>query len=167
MATSRVDQAFNERVQHDLLFVSPTPGREFSQKDDQRAEPWQHMIDTTTRYTQARILDARTSAALLHGIETLWIWPFGAPKFLETDQESGLITEEAKVYFARLGTQLVEKGVGSYVRMLETHHRMLRTMFLRLVSQAKEEGITCTSNHLLTSTVTPKNALVTVAQVGA
>lgn len=161
-ATSRLVEGFNKVVQHDLMFVSPTPGKPFNQKDDRRAEPWQHMIDACTRLTQAQILDEKTSEAILQGMEYLWIRPYGPPAKIESDQESGLITEEAKVYLLRLGIELVEKGVGAHVRMLEVHHHILRQTFLKLVAQAHEEGIRATNNFLLTCAVTAKNALFTV-----
>ena len=39
---------------------------------------------------------------------------------LESDQESGLISEESKVFLARSGVELREKGVGAHVQLLET-----------------------------------------------
>ena len=162
VATSRLVEEFNKCVQHDLLFVSPTPGRQHNIKDEVRAEPWQHMIDSCTRLTQAQILVDKLCETLLKGIETLWVRPYGPPAVLETDQESGLITEEAKVYLGRLSVELKEKGVNAHVRLLEVHHHLLREQFLRLVAQALEEGIKCDNNFLLTCAVTAKNCLFTV-----
>ena len=92
----------------------------------------------------------------------MWIRPYGPPTKLESDQEGGLTTDTAKIYLGRLGTELVLKGVGAHTRMLDKHIDMLRQMFLRLVTQAAEEGLPATQDHLLTCALTAKNALFTV-----
>ena len=81
---------------------------------------------------------------------------------LETDLESGLVSETVKVYLARLGVTLKTKGVGAHIRMLEKHHDILRRVFLRLVVQLAEEGIKATADHILSCALTAKNSLFTV-----
>eukprot|EP00975_Prorocentrum_lima_P070917 12934765-Prorocentrum_lima.AAC.1 len=61
-----------------------------------KKDPWQHILDTCTRYSQAKIVTIRAADVLLKGLQDLWINPFGPPKVLETDREGGLITENAK-----------------------------------------------------------------------
>eukprot|EP00975_Prorocentrum_lima_P017652 3725531-Prorocentrum_lima.AAC.1 len=50
-------------------------------------DPWQHVIDACTRYTQANIVTNRTTKAFLPGLQEIWIAPFGPPRIIETDHE--------------------------------------------------------------------------------
>ena len=47
----------------------------------------------------------------MNAFEMSWVRPFGPPDVLETDQESGLISEETKVYLSRIGTKLQERAL--------------------------------------------------------
>jgi len=160
--TSRSIEAFNEVVQHDLLFISLQPGKKAHTKNDPRANPWQHLICVCTRLSQAARVRQKTTEELCKHIEYMWTRPYGPPALIESDQEYGLVSEEAKLFLQRAGTELKDRGVNAHTRMLESHHGVLRTMFLRLVSQAAEEGITVTEDHLITLALTAKNALFTV-----
>ena len=64
-ARPRVTEHFNEVVQHDLMFVSPQPGKAAHTKDDPRAVPRQHIRDTAVRMSQGSILTGTTSAELI------------------------------------------------------------------------------------------------------
>jgi len=161
-ATSRLVEAFNKIVQHDLMFVSPRPGQQAHTKGDPRAEPWQHVIDCCNRLSQACILPNKTTHELIRSFELLWVRPYGPPLTIESDQESGLVCDEAKMYFSRLGTELKIKGVDAHAKMAERHHDLLRTMYLRIVAQAQEEGIEAPKDLLLTAALTAKNSLLTV-----
>ena len=141
---------FNEVAQHDLTFIEKSP--------------IQHMICAFTRLSQACWLPNKTTKALLEGIDTIWIRPYGAMDILESDQESGLINDEAKVYFARLGVNLKLKGVNAHVKMLERHHGWLRQQYLKCKSQCEEEGLNFTREQLLSVCLTAKNSLFTVGK---
>ena len=99
---------------------------------------------------------------LLHTFETLWIRPYGNPDVIETDQESGLTSDEAKVYFDRLGITCRLKGVDSHAKMVEVHHRILRDTYHRIRTHAELEGLAVTKEHCLTCALTAKNNLFTV-----
>ena len=77
------------------------------------------MLDTCTRLTQVKIVGNRTTQALLQGIAEMWIRPYGPPRVIETDQEGGLINDQAKHYLSMLGADLKEKGVNAHARMVE------------------------------------------------
>jgi len=160
--TSRLIEAFNHTVQHDLMFVSSNPGQHQHTKQDPRAEPWQHLIDCCNRLSQATILSSKTTNDLIRTFEMAWVRPYGPPLFLESDQESGLVTDEAKLYLQRAGTTLRVKGVDAHAKMAEKHHHLLRLMYLRIASQAAEEGINAPKDLLLTAALTAKNSLLTV-----
>jgi hypothetical protein len=166
VTTTRVVERFNERVQTDLLFVSPNAGQPpkaaSSTTEEAKAEPWQHNICVCTRFSSATILELKTTSALIHAFELSWVRPYGPPQYLETDPEAGWNADEAKVYLTRLGTSLDIKGVDSHAKMLETHHQILRMIYLRLTTQARTEGIRATKDHILTCALTAKNSLFTV-----
>ena len=67
--TSRLVERFNDVVQHDLLFVSPQPCKTEHTSNDPRAEPWQHLLDSCIRYTQATILKDKSSKELFNALE--------------------------------------------------------------------------------------------------
>ena len=81
---------------------------------------------------------------------------------IESDQESGLISEEAKLYLQRVGTELKEKGVNAHARLVEKHHDILRVTYFKIVLQAAEEGIQVTEEQALSLAITAKNSLFTV-----
>ncbi len=157
-ATARLVEKFNQLVQHDLMFVSPKPGRE----DAPRTEPWQHLICAATRLSQASIIDNKTVVALLDSFERTWVRPYNAPDMLESDQESGLASDEAKIYLDRLRIKCRLKGVSAHVQMCEKHQDLLRQVFLRIFSQASLEGLPITKEHCLSVALTAKNNLFTV-----
>jgi len=148
--TSRMNYNFNDVVQHDLMFIKKLP--------------WQHLIDTCTRLTQCTDIPKKDTPSLIEGIYVQWIKPYGPPDVLETDQESGLICEEAKLMLQRVGTKMVEKGVNSHVKMLEKHHDILRQQFLRIKSQCAEEGIAISDRLCMFEAVIAKNALFTLGK---
>ena len=169
-ATTRIVERFNERVQTDLMFVSATDiiirpqighNRQHT-KDDPKADPWQHNICTCTRLTAAYILENKTVQSLIHAFEITWVRPYGNPQYLESDQEGAWNSDEGRVYLSRLGIELDLKGVDAHAKMLEKHNHLLRLTFLKLRSQAIQEGIQATKQHLLTCAVTAKNCLFTI-----
>jgi hypothetical protein len=100
----------------------------------------------------------------LHTFDRIWIRQYGPPEIIESDQESGLINDEAKVYFSRVGSELKLKGVGAHVRMLEKHHDYLRQLYLRVKAQCAEEGINVTKELHLGIRIVAKNLLFTVGK---
>ena len=93
---------FNEAAQYDLTFFEKLPA--------------QHVICAFTCLSQACWLESKATLSLLNGIDRIWIRPYGAMDTLESDQESGLINDEAKVYLSRLGIDLKLKGVNAHSR---------------------------------------------------
>eukprot|EP00975_Prorocentrum_lima_P035760 7519331-Prorocentrum_lima.AAC.1 len=54
----------------------------------------------------------------------MWIQPFGAPRVIESDQEGGLILDEAKCFLGQVGTASVENGGGANARVVEKDRDM-------------------------------------------
>eukprot|EP00975_Prorocentrum_lima_P069923 12929087-Prorocentrum_lima.AAC.1 len=44
-----------------------------------KKDPWQHVIDACTGFTQARIVNDRTTHSMLQGLQDIWIRPVGPP----------------------------------------------------------------------------------------
>jgi hypothetical protein len=147
-ATIRHLVKFNQLVQHDLTFFERSP--------------IMHLLDAFTRLSQGDWLKSKETHELLCTFDRIWVRPYGPPEIIESDQESGLINDEAKVYFSRIGSELKLKGVGAHVRMLEKHHDYLRQLYLRVKAQCAEEGINITSDLLLGICIVAKNSLFTV-----
>jgi len=78
--TARLVEAFNEVARHDLMFASPHPGQHAHTKLDKRTEPWQHLIDTCNRLSQATIINNKTTPELIRPFEMAWLRPFGPPR---------------------------------------------------------------------------------------
>lgn len=149
--TSRLIEEFNDTVQHDLFFI--------------RTHPVMHLIDSCIRWTRAGFIADKESGTLMRSLYKLWLSLYGGPRVLESDQESGLITDAAKQMLQRWNTQLVQKGVNEHVRMLEKHHDILRQQFLKLEAQIKEEGLNIDSDMIMDEAVFAKNALFQVGNV--
>ena len=49
-------------------------------------------------------MDSKETHSLLNTFDRVWVRPYGPPEIVESDQESGLINDEAKVYFSRIGS---------------------------------------------------------------
>ena len=67
----------------------------------------------TPRLSQGGRLKSKATHELLCTFDRIWVRPYGPPEIIESDQESGLINDEAKVYFSRIGSELKLKGVGA------------------------------------------------------
>eukprot|EP00975_Prorocentrum_lima_P069189 12924823-Prorocentrum_lima.AAC.1 len=93
--------SFTDVVQHDSLFVESDSEQGSSAAaaiplSRGKKDPWQHMVDTRTRYTHAYLVKDLTTNSILQGLQEVRIRPFGPPRIIESDQEGGLISEEAK-----------------------------------------------------------------------
>ena len=54
----------------------------------------------------------------------MWIKYFGTPKLIVSDQEGGLVSEEAAVWSERFGTSFKFKAKGSHAHIVERHHEL-------------------------------------------
>ena len=54
----------------------------------------------------------------------IWIKYFGTPKLIVSDQEGGLVSEEAAVWSERFGTSFKFKAKGSHAHIVERHHEL-------------------------------------------
>jgi len=117
---------------------------------------------TATRLSQATIIPNKTTLSLIHALEMSWIRPYGPMDTLISDQESGLNSDEARVFLSRTGIVLELVGVDDHAKMIEKHNHILRLTYLKLRSQAIEQGLNVPNEHLLTCCVTAKNSTFAV-----
>jgi hypothetical protein len=186
MTSTRTATRFNDVVQHDLLFANgdqvkkhqlqSKETRSASSKDDTPAlrlqmgnpstlkekVPWQHMIGVATRWSQATVLTGKTTDDILSNAIKICFAPYGAPRVLETDQESAWISYEAKAVLQKLGTQMEERPKHGHAPIVERHHTILRETYLKIKQQADEEGVSYTMERVLTMAVVAKNALTNI-----
>ena len=119
------------------------------------------MIDTCTRWSQAVTVEDPSSETLLEGVKTMWCRPYGNPKIIETDQESGLTSIAAKTWFSEQEIQVVERAKHSHPYLVERHHRVLREIYCKIKQQLDIEGIACTQQDILDAALHAKNCLTT------
>ena len=72
---------------------------------------------------------------------------------LETDQESALISYEAKAILQKLGTQMEARPKHGHAPIVERHHAILRETYLKIKQQADEEGVAYTMERLISMAV--------------
>ena len=144
------------------LTISATAASSSDPHGSKASSPWQHILDCATRLSQAAIIKDKTEESLMNSVTKIWINPYGPPRILETDQESGLISYRTKTYLQAMGTTLVERPKNSHAQMVERHHAILRETFLKIKHQADSEGIAYTKEQLLALAVNAKNTLTTV-----
>ena len=106
------------------------------------------MIDEATRWTCASFVVSRTPNDILGCITRNWIRIFGAPRFLISDREGALGSEEASVWFERWQIEPRLKAKGSHASVVERHHEILRQQLHKISSQLRLEGLQCDVEEL-------------------
>ena len=141
-------EAFNERVQVDILYV----------------DEWiiVHLCDECTRFSMAEIINSREPADILQSIRNSWIKYFGVPKLLVSDSEGGLCSEEAGIWAERLHTSFKLLPRGSHATVVERHHETLRQLIHRIAAQCKSENISVSMVDIVADAVITKNSLLTI-----
>jgi len=148
IGTSKLETRFNQGVQMDLLFV-----------DDGMVL---HLICMCIRWTEAEFIPDKTPATLISTLSRLWLARYGPMQYLESDRESGLVSEETSVYFQRAGIDFRPRPKGSHANVVERHHQMLREAYHKIRSQLRAEGLELPREAILADAVFSKNALISV-----
>jgi len=97
MATLRISIQFNEYIEIDLLFVGDMIIL--------------HIIDEFLKCSGGGLLKSQQMPGLLRSIYLNWVMIHGPPRFIVSDQEGALESDETRIYFDRLGTQRRPKAV--------------------------------------------------------
>ena len=78
---------------------------------------------------------------MLKGLSLSWFSLFGAPKFLISDQEGSLRSDEAAAFLAHWSCERILKAKYSHAPVVERHHEILRQQLHVLEEQATAEGL--------------------------
>ena len=126
---------FNEGVQFDLLFM-----------DDGVVA---HLVCMCIRFAQGEFVASKEPAAILDALSHFWIRTFGAPKFIVSDQEGALFSDEGGIWADRHGIDLRPKPKGAHAQIIERRNDLLRQQYNRNRTQANEEGLNISKTALL------------------
>ena len=148
MATLRISNQFNEYVEIDLLFVGDMIIL--------------HIIDEFLRFSGGGLLKSQQTPEILRCIHFNWIMIHGPPRFIVSDQEGALESDEARIYFDRLGTQRRPKAVGSKAVVVERHHEIIRNSIRRIRSQCKEEGLNIEPEYIVAEAFFAHNSMLNI-----
>jgi hypothetical protein len=148
VTSSRLSERFGEVVQVDLLFIESLV--------------IVHMIDEATRWSVAEIIESRQAENILRCITDRWIRIFGPMTTLMSDQEGGLVSEQASIWAERHSIALRFKPKGSHAAIVERHHQTIRDLYHKLSTQAQHERLTVEPSDILSEAVFAKNVLTNV-----
>ena len=127
---------FNHQVQHDLFFLWD--------------EPFMMLIDECIRYKVSDHLENKTTLTLLKTILDKWIRYFGPMTNLLTDQEGGLMSTEATIFFDRFRINRLLTGTdASFSKgVVERHIGLQKHGMLLLKRELNKAGIVITHGEL-------------------
>ena len=148
ISSSRVSTKFNEVVQVDLLFVEDLIIL--------------HMIDEAIRFTMCELIPNKQTSTIIDAVTNSWFRHFGPPQLIVSDQEGGLVSEDAAIWSERWGTSFRFKPKGSHASVVERHHQILRDQMHKLLAQAKLEKLTIVPSQMISEAVYAKNILTSV-----
>jgi hypothetical protein len=81
---------------------------------------------------------------------------------LMSDQEGGLVSEQASIWAERHSIALRFKPKGSHAAIVERHHQTIRDLYHKLSTQAQHERLTVEPSDILSEAVFAKNVLTNV-----
>jgi hypothetical protein len=83
-------------------------------------------------------------------------------RVLVTDQETGLMGEEAAQWMDRWNIQARTKEPNAHAQIVERHHDILRKLILRVEQQLSHEGINVPISTVIAECSLVKNLLLSV-----
>ena len=124
--------------------------------------PVGHLICLCTRWTCAGFLTSRVTEVVLNFITHYWIRLFGPPRYLISDQEGALASDEGAAWADRWNIELKPRPRGNHAHVVERHQEILRQQYHRVKSQCAQEGLRVTKEAMMDETNLAKNVLVSV-----
>ena len=136
-STLRTGGSFNSRVQADTVWIH-LPRIHNGHKP--QAVPVLSMIDATTKFMSARVIDSEQSDDFIRGLERGWIRHFGPPTLLQVDDHRGWSSDTTRTWTSDLGIQLEISPGQAHTRLsvLERRHQVLRRG-IELFTAAQQE----------------------------
>jgi hypothetical protein len=121
MASLSFTSAFNEGVQFDLLFLE--------------GEPVVHTICLCNKWAQGMFVKSKEPEDVLPAIVHVWFRVYGPPKFLVSDQEGALFSDEGGVWADRWKVALKPKPRGAHAHTIERRNEMARQQYHKIRGQ--------------------------------
>ena len=121
-----------------------------------------HIIDEAIRFTMCELIPNKQTTTIIDAVTNTWFKHFGPPQLIVSDQEGGLISEDAAIWAERWGTSFRFKPKGSHATVVERHHEILRSQIHKLLAQAKLEKLTISPSNMISEAVYVKNILTSV-----
>ena len=86
------------------------------------------MIDTTTKFMSARVIDSEQSEEFIRGLERGWVRHFGPPTILQIDDHRGWSSDTTRTWTSDHGVQLeISPGQArTRLSIVERRHQVLR-----------------------------------------
>ena len=139
---------FNETVQHDLFFLWD--------------EPFMLLIDEAIRWKTGDHLMSKASTVLLKRIFGLWLRLFGPMRNFLTDQEGGLVSNEATAFFDRFNiTRLLAGTGGSHTKgLVERHISLVKHSMLIMNQEARKSGLKISHSELCQEVCMSQNLML-------
>ena len=139
---------FNQVVQHDLFFLFD--------------ETFMLLIDEAIRWKTGGHLATKQGPDLIKALLNLWIRLWGPPCNILTDQEGGLVSNEATAFFSRLNiTRLLVGKEGSTTKgLVERHIALTKFAILKLHSAMRSEGLPIDYDMLVQEVCMSQNLLL-------
>ena len=106
-------------------------------------------------------MESRDAEVVLRMITHVWIRQYGAPKFIVSDREGALASDEG-IWADRWQIQLRLRPKDAHAHVVQRHNEMLRQSYHKIRSQCAQDGLTCTKEEMLDEAVFAKNALTSV-----
>ena len=139
---------FNEGLQFDLVFLNDGP--------------CVHIVDLCTKFAVATFVASRNTEDVLGTIVNSWFRMMGPPQFIVSDQEGALFSDEGGIWADRWRLELRPKPRGAHAYVVERRNELLRQQYHRSQSQANDEGLRVTKEHVLGECVFALNSMICV-----
>ena len=107
-------------------------------------------------------IEGKEPKHILPAITHTWFRVYGPPKYIISDQEGALFSDEGSIWADRWGIEMRPKPRNAHAQIIERRNDMLRQQYNRNRTQAREEGIRVTKTDLLDESVYVLNAMTSV-----
>eukprot|EP00959_Pyramimonas_sp_CCMP1952_P320152 6700099-Pyramimonas_sp.AAC.1 len=139
---------FNVVVQHDLFFM--------------RDSTFMLLIDEAIRWKTGDQIENKLGPTLARALRRLWIRLWGAMRHLLSDQEGGLLNDEATRMFDRLSIVrlLVGRDGSSTKGLVERRIALTKIGMLKLQKELQSAGINITAGEICQEACMSQNLLL-------
>ena len=149
VATVSIHPRFNEIVQCDLLLYNE--------------HSILHVLDSAIRFHLGTVVPDKEGTTLLQALKTLCFQPFGAPREIVVDGETGLGTEEIGRALDRWGCTRRLKARVQHAQLVERRGEILRQQLHHTETQLRVEGLEITFECVLAEALLAGRVTLTIS----